>query len=105
MTRFALYGLLTSFFQNDHSRRRLRSARQPSSRLWLLPWHVPPIGFRSHRDGALDGRKIPMLPLNRMQRKRNPKQPVLLLLREATITPAERARRTEMLNRIGSGER
>ena len=43
MAKFALYGLLASFFQSDHRRRWLQSERQPSSRLWLLPWHVPPL--------------------------------------------------------------
>src|SRR5262245_13837302 len=54
MTRFALYLCLTKFFGDDHPIRGPRSARQPSSRLWLLPWHVPAVALMSHCDEARD---------------------------------------------------
>jgi hypothetical protein len=41
MTKFALYDWLTIFFRTNRQRRQ--SEREPSSRLWLLPWHVPPL--------------------------------------------------------------
>jgi hypothetical protein len=42
MTRFVLYTLMRCFRIQPPSDRN-QSSRQPSSRLWLLPWHVPPL--------------------------------------------------------------
>jgi len=39
MERFELYGWLTRFFTSE----RVESKFPDSDRLWLLPWHVPPI--------------------------------------------------------------
>jgi hypothetical protein len=119
MIRFALYASLTKFLQDGQPRHWRRSARQPSSRLWLLPWHVPPIDSMSHRDEATDVAKsnVPAqsYPAEKRtisvgRRKRSAavslaKHRLLPSVLEAKISPAESARRIEMLNRIGSGER
>ena len=39
MKRFELYVWLTTFFRPSE----VQSEFRPSDRLWLLPWHVPPI--------------------------------------------------------------
>ena len=39
MKRFELYVWLTTFFRPSE----VKSEFRPSDRLWLLPWHVPPI--------------------------------------------------------------
>jgi hypothetical protein len=40
--RLVLYVVLTTFFRPS----RARSESKPSERLWLLPWHVPPLSYR-----------------------------------------------------------
>jgi len=37
--RLVLYVVLTTFFRSS----RTRSESKQSDRLWLLPWHVPPL--------------------------------------------------------------
>jgi len=112
MTRFALYVCLKKFFRDDHPIRGRRSARQPSSKLWLLPWHVPPVASMLHRDQAHEVTEPNVRTQSYTAKKRTisvvrRKRETAVSLGERRLLPfrdvidrAESARRIEMLNRI-----